>query len=177
MMRFLARLFRKQRPGLVPYHDFATGKTVLIPKAELSPGVVLIQIQGDKQPVYADAAQLKQGQYQHPPFEGDERAAIQSLVANLADVYPLTYEQWEDGFRRDRTPAPQIAGWIHLAAILKVMLERFRFSPDEKKECFRVLVACFTGPRETVHNRSDPKLLSQDHVNFAVKCFYEGGYS
>jgi hypothetical protein len=177
MRRFLARLFGKQRPELVPYHDFATGKTVMIPKAELSPGVVLIQIQGQKHPVYAKAAQLKQGPFQQPPFEGAERAAILSLVTSLADVYARTYEQWEDGFRRDLTPAREIAGWIHLAAILKVVSDQYSFSPDEKKECFRILVACFTGARETVRDRSDSKLLSQEQFNLTVKYFYEGGYS
>ena len=76
MMRFFYRLFRRKKSDLVPYHDFTTGNTVLIPKEELSPGVVLIQIKGDRQPVYADASQLKPGPYQHPPFEGDERVAI-----------------------------------------------------------------------------------------------------
>jgi hypothetical protein len=176
MRRFFARLFGKRKPDLVPYLNIATGKTTWIPKAELSPGVVLVQIQGDKQPVYADAAQLKQGPFRHPPFENAERAAIQSLVTDLAEVYPRSYEQWEDGFRRDQTPAREIAGWIHLAAILMVMSERFAFRLPEKKECFSILVACFTGPRDTVRDRSDPKLLSDEQINQAVKYFYEGGY-
>jgi hypothetical protein len=177
MKRFFARLFGRQNPELVPYYDFATRKTVFIPKAELSPGVVLVQIQGHPGPVYADAAQLKQGQYQHPHFEGDERAAIQSLVVDLADVRPLSFEEWEDGFRRDQNPAREIAGWIHLAAILNVMSNRFDFPPAEKKECYRVLVACFTGARDTVRDRSDPKLLSDTQIDQTVKYFYEGGYS
>jgi len=176
MRRFLARLFRRNRPELVPYHDFETRTTRLIPKAELSPGVVLIQIQGQPSPVYADAAALKQGWYQHPPFEGDGRNAIRFLVDALADVYPQSYEQWEDGFRRDQNPEREIAGWHHLAAILKALTERFTFGPEEKKECFRVLVACFTGPRGSVRDRSDPKLLSDEQFTLAVKFFYEGGY-
>src|SRR6185503_10838678 len=137
MKRFFARLFGRRDPELVAYHDFATRKTVLIPKAELSPGVVLVQIQGDPGPVYVDAAQLKQGNYQYSPFEGEERAAIQSLVTDLADVRPLSFEEWEDGFRRDQNPAREIAGWLHLAAILKVMSNKYGFCPAEKKECYR----------------------------------------
>src|SRR5262245_9375059 len=136
MKRFFTRLFGRQNRELVPYHDFVTGKTVLIPKAELSPGVVLVQIQGDPGPVYVDASQIKEGQYQHPHFEGEERAAIQSLVVDLADVRPLSFEEWEDGFRRDQNPAPQIAGWLHLAAILKVLSNRFCFRPEQKMECY-----------------------------------------
>src|SRR5689334_22935439 len=116
MRRFLSRLFRRQNPELVPYHDFATGKTVLIPIVELCPGVVLVRIQAQEGPVSAKADQCKQGHYQHSQFEGEERAAIQSLVTHLADVYARSYEEWEDGFRRDKTPAREIAGWVHLAA-------------------------------------------------------------
>jgi hypothetical protein len=176
MMRFLFGLFGKKRSELVPYHDFATGKTVMIPKAELSPGAVLIQINGDKQPVYTDASMLKQGPYQHPPFEGEERAAIHTLVEDLAEVYAQTYEEWEDGFRRDLTPAQEIAGWIHLASILRVMSDRFSFSLAEKRECFRLLVACFTGARDSVRERCDTTLLSDDQIKLALKYFYEGGY-
>lgn len=181
MRHFLARLFGKvfgkQQGELVRYHDFATGKTVLIPKAELSSGVVLIQMEGDKHPVYADASQLKQGPYQHPCFEGRMRAAVESLVADLGEVYCLTYEQWEDGFRRDRDPAREIASWMHVAAILTVMSERYRLSPEEKNECFRVLVACLTGARDSVRERCGVKLLSDEQVSLATKYFYEGGYS
>jgi len=177
MIRFFARLFGRKKRDFVPYHDFTLGKTVMIPKSELSPGVVLIQIQGQKQPVYADASQLKQGPYQHPPFEGEERAAIQSLVDDLADVYPLTYEKWEDGFRRDGTPAREIAWWIHMTAILKLTSKRFSFSPAEKKECFGLLTACSTGARDSVRNRFDRKLLSDEQLDLTVKYFYEGGYA
>ena len=105
-----------------------------------------------------------------PVLRARERAAIDSLVTDFADVYPLTYEEWEDGFRRDRTypPGKLLAGFTP-AAILKVMRERFRFSPAEKKECFRVLAACLTGARDTVRDRCDVKLLSHEQVSMAVK--------
>lgn len=177
MKNFFARIFGRRNPELVPYYDFATRKTVLIPKAELSPGVVLVQIQGDPGPVYVDAAQLKQGQYQHSHFEGEVRAAIQSLTSDLADVRQISFEEWEDGFRRDQNPSREIAGWLHLAAVLKAMSNKHGFGPAEKKECFRVLVACFTGARDTVRDRSDPKLLSDLQVDQAAKYFYEGGYN
>ncbi len=166
----------KLDPELVPYYDFITRKTILIPKAELSPGTVLVQIEGDPGPVYVDAAQLQQGPYQHPPFEGDKRAAIQSLVIDLADVRPLSFEEWEEGFRRDQNPAYEIAGWVHLAAILKAMSNQHGFGPAAKKECYWILVACFTGSRDTVRDRSAPKLLSDFQIDQAAKYFYEGGY-
>jgi hypothetical protein len=176
MKTFFSRLFGRPKPDLVPYHDFTTGKMTLIPKAELGPGAVLVQIQGEPHPVYADSAQLQMGTHQHPPFEGEMKEAILSLVTDLAEVRPLSFEEWEDGFRRDRTPDREIAGWLHLAAILKTMGDRFALDPSKRKECYRVLVACYTGERATVRERSDPQLLSEEQFNLAVKYFFEGGY-
>ena len=161
---------------LVPFHDFTTQTTVLIPKRELAPGVILVQIQGNDTPVYAAAAQLRQGPYQHPAFEGASRAALESLAVDLEDVFPQSVEQWEDGFRRDRNPGREMAGWLHLAAILKVMTNNYNFSPAEKKECFSLLVACSNGTRDTVRHMADCRLLSEERIAQAVKYFYDGGY-
>lgn len=176
MKKFLARLFRRPQPELVPYHDSATGRAVMIPKAELGPGAVLIHIAGEPHPVYADSAQLKQSDHRHPPFEGDVKEAIESLASDLSSVRPMSYEQWEDGFRRDQNPERELAGWLHLAAILKILSERFAFDDDQRKECYMVLVACYTGDRETVRQRSDPRFLTNEQVNLAVKYFFDGGY-
>jgi hypothetical protein len=175
MKNFFARFFRK-REDLVPYHDFTTGKAILIPRAELGPGTVLVQIEGQPHPVYADSAQLQAGAHRHPPFEGELKVCIESLVVDLNEVRALSYEEWEDGFRRDQNPEQEIAGWLHLAAILKVMTRKFALDPAQRKECYRVLVACYTGERATVRERSDPKLLSQEQIDLAVRYFFEGGY-
>jgi len=176
MKRFFQRFFGRQNPELVPCYDFATKTLTRIPKAELSPGMMLVRIQGQAELVYADSSQLKMGNYQHDSLPDDLVAEITTLATDLADVYPQTPVEWEDGFRRDQNPAREVAGWLHLSAILKVMTGRFSFNPEERKECFRVLVACFTGTRDTVRDRSDPKLLSPAQVDQVIAYFYDGGY-
>src|SRR5258706_15891283 len=136
MINFLSRFFRKAKPELVPYYDFATKTITRIPKTELSPGVVLVRIEGQADAVYAESAEFKFGQKQHAPLSTELRALIVTLAADLADVYPQSLEQWEDGFRRDRDAEREIAGWIQLSAILKIMAERFASGPSERKECF-----------------------------------------
>lgn len=176
--KFLRFLVPKQKPQaeMVPFHDFETGTRRLIPKAELSPGVILVQIQGESAPVYAEAGQLKQGEYRYPPFVGEERAAIESLVFDLSEVYPLTYERWEDGFRRDQNPAREIASWLHTAAILAAITNEFGLDLLGKKSCFKVLVACATGPRDSVLVRCDIEHLSTQAVEKTIRYFFEGGY-
>ena len=56
------------------------------------------------------------------------------------------------------------------------MATRHKYDLAQKKECFRILVACLTGARETVRERSDPKLLAALEVDKTIKYFFEGGY-
>jgi hypothetical protein len=176
-MNLLRRLFHKEKPELVRYYDAATKTVVRIPKAELRPGVVLVKAAGDSEPMYADASELKLGSVQHSTLPEELRADIERLAAELADVYPQSAAAWGDGFRRDRDPERELAGWLHLAAILKVMATRHEYDLHRRKECFRVLVACFTGARATVKERSDPKLLPSSEVEQTIKYFFEGGYA
>ena len=98
------------------------------------------------------------------------------LATDLAEVRPLSFDEWEDGFRRDRNPDREIAGWLHLAAILKTMTDKFSLDFPKRKECYRVLVACYTGERATMRERSDTHLLSEEQIDLAIKYFFEVGY-
>jgi hypothetical protein len=126
--------------------------------------------------MYMDASDLKLRSVRLSVLGDELRAEIAQLAADLADVYPQTVEQWEDGFRCDRDPAREVAGWLHITAILKVMASRQGYDLPRRKECFRILVACLTGDRTTVSERSDPKLLPSSEVEQTIKYFYEGGY-
>ena len=105
------------------------------------------------------------------------RADVAKLAQELADVSPRSATDWEEGFKRDRDPEYELAGWLHVAAILSEMTKRHGYDAARRKECFRVLVACFTGDRETVKERSDPRLLAASEVEQVVRYFYEGGYA
>ena len=162
---------------MVTFYDFTTKQRTLIPEDELSPGTIQVLIEGESTPVYVEAAQLKQGEYQHPPFEQDIREILEQLARDLADVRPLSYSEWEDGFRRDHNPERQIASWVHLAAVLAAVTSEFGLSGLQRKACFTVLIACSTGPRETVRQRSDEKTLEAAVTEAAIRYFYEGGYA
>lgn len=176
MKKWLARLFGRSERDLVPYYDFETKRRVWIPRSELSPGAVLIQIQGESEPVYADSAALQPGDYQHDSLPPDVIDAIVEIEQELFDVRPMTKEEWVDGFRRDANPDREVAGWLHLSRILRIVTDRNSYAIEERRESFRILVACFTGSRDTVRERSDPNLLPDDHVDRIIRYFFEGGY-
>ena len=178
MKKLFARLFGNKAEEQVPFYDAKTKKTVLIPKSELSPTSILVRIDGFDSQVYIDASEAKLSDSRlHPPFEGEEKRAIESLVSELADVYPMTFTQWEDGFRCDARPQKEIVGWVHLASILKIMSHRFSFDQTQRRECFQLLVACFNGERSTARNRCKVQLLSDEQADLAIKFWYDGGYA
>lgn len=176
MKKWLGRIFGRSDSELVPYYDFENQRRIRIPRSELSPGSVLIQIRGESEPVYADSAALKLGDYQHETLPPELMNAITGIAGELSDVRPMTEEEWVDGFRRDANPEREVAGWQHLSRILRIVSDRHGYGIEQRREGFRILVACFTGPRDTVRNRSDPNLLPDDQIDCLIRYFFEGGY-
>lgn len=176
MKKWVRRIFGRSDSELVPYYDFENKRRIRIPRSELSPGTVLIQIRGESEPVYADSDDLKVGNYQHDTLQPDVMHAITEIVEELSDVRPMTTEEWVDGFRRDANPAREVAGWLHLSRILGIVSERHSYGIEQRREGFRILVACFTGPRDTVRHRSDSNLLPDDQIDCLIRYFFEGGY-
>lgn len=176
MRRLFRQFFGNPQNDLVPFRDFATQTTIRIPRAELCPGAVLIQIEGDSEPVYADSAALRIGEYQHDALSDGAVEAIREFMHEFTDVFSRSYKEWEDGFRRDQNPDREVAGWLHLSRILRVMTDRYRYNLPQRDECFRILVACYTGGRDTVLDRSDPILLHVAQVEEITRFFFEGGY-
>jgi hypothetical protein len=164
------------KPEIVPFYDSGAKRVVSIPKSELSECAIFVDLAGHGR-VYIDASQAKlSDKILHPPFEGDLRLAIELLVQDLADVYPMTYKQWEDGFRTEPRLEKEIAGWIHLSAILKAQSGKHSFDFAQRKACMGLLLACFNGPRETVRNRCDVRLFSNELVEKTIESWYEGSH-
>lgn len=107
---------------------------------------------------WADSAQLKQNEYQHERFEGEVKARIQLIMEKLSEVYPLTCEEWEDGFRRDQNPLNEISIWERIVAVYQ------SYSKDAnelsmKKEIYSIVVTCsFSEPNQVLNQLTLEKL-------------------
>ena len=101
----------------VRVYDSVTERVNTIPAAELAPGMVEAQVEGVGR-VWINSAQVEfEREYQHPPFESGLRDIIEREIQKpLAEVFPRTLEQWEDGFRRDTNPEKEIGVWCRIAA-------------------------------------------------------------
>jgi hypothetical protein len=90
--------------ALVPFYDVPSGRVVRIPPSELRPGCVQARMEGVDGVVWISPDQVEQGEIRHPPFDEDIRAYIRDIRAAFAEHRDLSFEEWEDGFRRDANP-------------------------------------------------------------------------
>lgn len=84
------------------------------------------------------------GHYRHDSFPPVVVTQIKEIQQLLSNIYPLSYEEWEDGFRRDLYPLKQIAYWLILARGCKKFTENKKMNADAKKEVFSTFLERMT---------------------------------
>jgi len=143
-----------------------------IPKSELAPGMVQCKIDGRKGLVWREALsiKLKKTPFRHPPFEGDVRAAVAFLSKAFAGVYEYSYKFWEEGFRRDMHPIPEIHRWLVAAYVYGEFAEGR--SLPYRKELFRLLAVCNATPRDTLRMVFENELLSACEMEKIADAYY-----
>jgi len=156
---------------MVPFLDAEAGRVVRIPSSELRPGAVQVRLQGTDEVVWALPEQLHQGEIQHPEFDEGIRDYIRQIQAAFAEHRPLSFEDWEEGFRRDGNPEREIAIWSHAADIYSA------FTADEssaarRRDVYRSIVTCMTTRPDTVWKVLRPEALSQAEAEQLVNRFF-----
>ena len=166
-------LFRGSvKPGeRVPFYDVPSRRVIYIPPEELAPGAVRAKIQGIEGVVWVLADQVQSGPLQHPPFDEDVRQHIHRIQETFTEHRPMTSAEWEDGFRRDRDPVPEIALWIHASNIYR------DFAKDEplgerRKHVYQVIVACLTSTPDMVRRVLPQGCLSSEEIDRIVARFF-----
>jgi hypothetical protein len=66
----------------------------------------------------------------------------------LEEVYPLTLEKWEEGFRRDANPEQEIASWLLLARTYQRCIANRDFGLPQKNDLLGLLVNARTNGKE-----------------------------
>jgi hypothetical protein len=170
---WLRRAFGGRRPSqqMVPFLDVEAGRVVRIPASELRPGAVQVRLQGSEEVVWALPDQLRQSEVRHPEFGEDVRDYIRRIQAAFAEQRPLSFEEWEEGFRRDADPEREIAIWLH-AADVYTALTADEPSADRRRDVYRCLVACMTTGPDAVWHVLRPELLSRQEAEQVVRRFF-----
>ena len=147
-----------------------TGDVSLVPSDKIGPGMVRISYEGKE--YWADSAQLQQNEYQHEPFEGEVKARIENIMVSLSEVYPLSYEEWEDGFRRDQNPINEIIIWERIVSVY----QSYTNQTSElaiKRDIYSVVVTCSYSEPAQVLNQISLKSLSEAKAKEIVRAYYQ----
>lgn len=170
---WLRKTFGRRRPSqeMVPFLDTETGRVVRIPASELRPGAIQVRVQGSDEVVWALPEQLHQGEVKHPEFDEGIRDYIRQIQAAFAEHRSLSFEEWEEGFRRDANPEREVAIWSHAADIYTAFAGNEPVA-DRRKDVYRCIVTCLTTGPDAVWQVLRPEVLSQSEAEQVVNRFF-----
>ena len=87
-----------------------------------------------------DAKGIEQGPIRHGEISADLDARIRKFALVFSEVYPITHEEWLDGFRRDTNPENEIIIWEDMATAYSKFLEANELEEAARSEAFNLLV-------------------------------------
>ncbi|MFO7901546.1 MAG: hypothetical protein R6U98_02700 [Pirellulaceae bacterium] len=155
---------------LVPVFDFKTKEISRIPAAELSSHMIQADVDGVGR-VWVDARHLRKNTRIHGPLSESLREHIREIKSALDEVYRLSVDEWEDGFRRDENPRRHIAIWLRISRAYKLFTSRKELSSAELSECLDIMVALAYSPRERVLDTVELSALGREQAIEAMDVF------
>jgi hypothetical protein len=176
-MKWLSNLFKRddakpKSEDTVRVYDPTTKTVTEMPASQLTPNMILVQFQGLDGVHWVDARELTMGERHAESFPEDIRDLLRDLKAQLDEVYPMSLEQWEDGFLRDAHPEQEIALWLHVADIYSRFTGERSLSLEQRKEYFRFLATCMNSSRERVLRLYRPQLISQEEAEKVITAYF-----
>ena len=131
---------------------------------ELAPGSVEVKvhgmIEGIDGSIWFDAKKLNRASHQCAPFSEEARDLLREIKSCLDEVYNLSLEDWEDGFRRDANAEREIAFWLQLARVYHRLTASRDVNAAARNDYFKLVFACLTYPREKVLKVFTPSVIS-----------------
>lgn len=116
--------------------------------------------------------------YRHARFPPEIMSVLEEITSILSEVYPLTIDQWEDGFRRDTTPEKEIAIWLYTARLYKHLTtqELQGLQLYHRQTIFRLLVECMNNSQCEVVLQNAALMGVPDQIaKLVVSQFYGTG--
>ena len=162
-----------RRDGLVPFYDVPSRRLVGIPAAELLPTCARASVAGAEITdglAWVIPEQLRPSQLRHPPFDEGVRSYIRDVHCTFAVQRPLSFDEWEDNFRRAADPLREIAVWSHAADVYREFATD-EPSADRRGEIYQLIVACLTVSPDLVLPAVRPRALSRRESKRVVRRF------
>ena len=86
------------------------------------------------------------------------------------EVQPLTFKEFEEGFRRDINPLAEIIIWERIAIIYAHVIEDLNLSLDKKGAIFSFLLFLSSAPAP--FDLSDDEFLASDEKKYLIELYH-----
>jgi hypothetical protein len=93
---------------------------------------------------------------------------VATLRSVLAEVCPMTSEQWLDSLRRDLNPEKEVLWWERVAGCFTAFITKRPFSSDQRQAVFKIICGLCSGVREQDLAVDLAKLSESDLIELAV---------
>ena len=176
-MKWLANVFKRdgaktELEDMVRVYHPTTKTITEMPASQLTPNMIQAQVEGLDGVHWINVGELRMGERQAEYFSEEVRDYFREIKSKLDEVYPLSLEEWEDGFLRDAHPEQEIAVWLRVADVYNRFASERNLSLEQKKEYFRVLGACMNSSRERVLQLYSPQLISKAEAEKVIEAYY-----
>jgi hypothetical protein len=157
---------------LVPFYDIEAKRVIRIPRCELAPSCVEARVEGLEGLVWVRVDQLRMdGPLRHPPFDEPTRDLLRTIQRTFEEFHPLGLEAWEEGFRRDVTPAKEIALWQHAGDVYREITET-EPSPERRLSMMNLVVNLMSVSPDSIRAVLGPTSLSGDEITAIIARYH-----
>lgn len=117
-------------------------------------GFVRLRSSPTSQEIWIQPQSITPARTRHAPFTGEWRDRILEVQETLAGVHPLSYQEWEEDFRRDMRPYSEILTWLAVARTFRHYAGRL--DKETRQELFDLLLA------STIYSPGELKGYAED---------------
>lgn len=105
-----------------------------------------------------DSLEIQFGPIRHSELPPTLIDRIRLLEKVFAEVYPITHEEWLDGFQRDQNPENEVAIWEDMATAYTKFTSENDLDFAAKREVFAIILV------RSRNSDIDPQLSSLQHL-------------
>jgi hypothetical protein len=110
-------------------------------------------------------------------FPLETKRRLNAIREAVADAFPISQDDWEDGFRKDAAPEREIALWEHVAKFYTYFANKRLPSIAARQELLTYLFACAGGYDAGRVAQKDLKHIATDLAETIQGCYIFDSFS
>jgi hypothetical protein len=152
--------------NMVRFYDFQEKRCHLIPANEITSEMIEVRIEGENETAWVYVSQLKSSdKFLHAEFNDETRQLIDQIKGYIDDVYYLSRDDWEEGFRKDKNPMKEIQGWLKVGRIYRNMTSTGEYTEGQKNDLLNIILGCGSGKNaEAIYSSIEFRSFNKEKV-------------